>query len=237
MTDLDADPAVLPRAIPQKCQDAEAVARVCAGDVAAFELLMRRYNQRLFRLARSVLRDENEAEDVVQETYLRAYEALPRFEGRAQFSTWISRIAFHEALARLRRRNRTELVDFADSERIDMHPHSTELPAEQLASAKELAALLTLAVDRLPIDLRTAFTLRLVEGLDTNETAASLDLTPANVKVRVHRARAMLRDYIDRQIGEGVRELYQFGGQRCDRIVSTVLTRLSPPEPLPRHDA
>lgn len=204
------------------------LARVRAGDTSAFEQLMRRYNCRLFRLARSVLRDDHEAEDVVQETYVRAYRALARFEGRARFSTWISRIAFHESLARMRKRDRTLLVDFSAAERDELHPPSGELPPEQLASGKELGTLLAEAIDALPIDLRTVFVLRMVEGLDTQETAASLDLTPANVKVRLHRARAMLRERIDRQVGAAVRELYQFAGERCNRIVRHVLAATLP---------
>jgi RNA polymerase sigma-70 factor (ECF subfamily) len=207
-------------------RDEEIVDRVLEGDLSSFELIMRRYNQRLFRIARSIVGEDNETEDVLQQTYVSAFEHLPQFAGRARFSTWLTRIAIHEALARRMRRSRMQVVDFLDPENTRMAPRTTEPSPEQHASAKELGNLLTKAVDALPEDLRLVFALRMIEGLDTSESASCLQLTEANVKVRLHRARAMLRDHIDDQIGVEARQLYEFGGQRCDRIVRAVLARL-----------
>jgi RNA polymerase sigma-70 factor (ECF subfamily) len=201
---------------------------VLAGDLAAFELIMRRYNQRMFRLARSVVGNDEEAEDVVQDAYVRAYEHLDQFAGRARFSTWLVRIAWHEALARRRRSQRQPAIDLSDPKNVSLVPLMATPGPEHRTSIQELGGVLTAAVEELPEELRSVFVLRMVEDLDTEETAACLELTEANVKVRLHRARALLRDHIDARIGASVRQLYQFDGPRCDRIVRTVLERLRP---------
>jgi RNA polymerase sigma-70 factor (ECF subfamily) len=210
----------------QSPSDADIIGSVLQGDVASFELIMRRYNQRLFRVARSVVRNDDEAEEIVQEAYVRGYERLNQLENRHRFSAWITQIVFHESLASRRRSRRMVATDLSDSDnpaqvRLAIHHNVGED-----TDARELGSVLTKAVDDLPDDLRTVFTLRLIEELDTEETAACLDLTAANVKVRLHRARALLQERIDRQIGAHVRQLYQFGGERCNRIVSTVLGRI-----------
>ncbi|MES2790817.1 MAG: RNA polymerase sigma factor [Planctomycetota bacterium] len=225
-TDL-ADPEDQPTPPVLSPTDSEIAGRVLAGDLAVFEVLMRRYNQRLFRIVRSIVGDDGEAEDVVQETYVRAFEHLGQFDGRAMFSTWLTKIAIHEALARRNRRQRMQVVDLSDPENSNMVSSAARHEAEDEASAKELGVILARAVDELPDDLRTVFAMRMIEGLNTDETAACLDLTAANVKVRLHRARTMLRERIDERIGVGVRQLYQFGGERCDRIVRAVLARLA----------
>jgi RNA polymerase sigma-70 factor, ECF subfamily len=207
--------------------DEDAVRRVLAGDKAAFELLMRRYNQRLFRIVRSIVRDDDEAEDLVQQTYVQAFQNLSQFAGNARFSTWLTKIGINEAFARQRRRSSMHVMDFSDPKNANMEPLMASKPAEEQACLKELRAVLTKAVDDLPEDLRTVFTLRVIEEADTEETAECLGLSEANVKVRLHRARALLRDRIDKQIGAGVRKVYQFDGQRCDRIVKSVLERLA----------
>jgi RNA polymerase sigma-70 factor (ECF subfamily) len=203
------------------------VGRVLEGDIAAFEHIMRRYNQRLFRLVRSMIADENECEDVLQETYVRAFEHLNQFAGQAKFSTWLTRIAVHAAIARRRRLGRSPSIDFSAPDNVGMVPLTRRPGAEREASIKELGMVLNTAVDSLPEELRTVFALRMVEGLDTSETANCLELSEANVKVRLHRARALLRTRIDARLGTEVRQLYQFGGERCDRIVSAVLARLA----------
>jgi RNA polymerase sigma-70 factor, ECF subfamily len=208
--------------------DEDAVRRVLSGDTASYELIMRRYNQRMFRVARSIIGDDSEAEDVVQETYVLAYEHLAQFAGRAKFSTWLTRIAVHEAIARQRRRKSMPTVDLTDPSNVDLEPLMESQQPEEHACSRELEAVLTRAIDHLPSDLRTVFTMRMVEELDTEETAACLDITAANVKVRLHRARALLRQQIDDQIGTSVRKTYQFDGERCDRIVKTVMQRLFP---------
>lgn len=206
--------------------DEAIVARVLAGDIDSFELLMRRYNQRLYRIARSIVGEDVEAEDVVQESYLRAYRGLSEFRGEAKFSTWLTKIAVHEASARRRRRGRMRLMDFRESEAASAAAGASAAGGEREASMGELHDLLVRAVDALEPELRTVFTLRAVEGLDTETTAECLDLTPANVKVRLHRARERLRTWIDRAIGVEARRLHQFDGARCDRMVEGVMRRL-----------
>lgn len=202
------------------------VSRVLQGDLAAFELIMRRYNQRLFRIIRPIVSDDDEAEDVLQETYLRAYEHLAQFEHRARFSTWVTRIAVHEASARRSRRQRMRMLSdgAADAWPSDArHSHA----GESEASMRELRDVITREMEALPQELCVVFTMRMIEGMDTDETAACLGLSPSNVRVRLHRARTLLQSRIDDRIGSEVRRLYQFDGERCDRIVRLVLTRLS----------
>ena len=203
--------------------DEEVVRRVLAGDVAAFELILRRYNQRLYRVARSIVGDDGEAEDVVQETYLRAYEHLSQFAGRSSFATWLTRIAVHEAFARRRCRQRVRLVDMHETEALTMDPFTE---AHDEVSTRELGDVLREAIDALPGDFRVVFTLRLVEGRSTQDADECLGLSPANVKVRLHRARSQLRQTVERRLGEEVRRLYQFDGERCDRIVRFVMSRV-----------
>jgi RNA polymerase sigma-70 factor (ECF subfamily) len=206
--------------------DEEVVERVLSGELAVFEVLMRRYNQRLFRVVRSIVDHDDEAEDVLQQTYTSAFEHLRQFAGRAKFSTWLTRIAVHEALARLKQRQRLRPVDFSAADNAGLVPLSRAPSAERVAVNQELTVLLAKVVGELPVELRIVFALRIVEGASTSESAACLNLSEANVKVRLHRARALLQARIDGQIGEEARRLYQFGGARCDRIVHTVLRRL-----------
>jgi RNA polymerase sigma-70 factor, ECF subfamily len=207
--------------------DEDAVRRVLAGDAASFELLMRRYNQRMFRVVRSMLGNDLEAEDVVQDAYVRAFEHLGQFANRAKFSTWLIKIAVHEATARMRRNKPVQLVDLSDPHNSGIEPLMESQSAEQQASIKELGGVLTQAIDNLPNDLRTVFTMRVIEEIDTEATAACLDISESNVKVRLHRARSLLRESIDEQIGPSIRQVYQFDGERCDRIVNAVFARLA----------
>jgi RNA polymerase sigma-70 factor (ECF subfamily) len=207
--------------------DDEIVRRVQAGDVAAFEILMRRYNQRLFRVARGILGNDAEAEDVVQEAYVRAFQHLQQFAGRSQFSTWLTKIAVYESLSRRRAQHRLQLIDGGE---IDSMPvNKTTADAAETASRRELAHVLADAVDSLSPDLRAVVALRMIENLSTAETAACLDLTEANVKTRLHRAKLELRSWIDDRLGEEVRQLYAFDGHRCDRIVERVFARIAKP--------
>ena len=202
--------------------DEEVVARILAGETALFELLMRRYNQRLYRITRSMVGDDGEAEDVTQDAYVRAFEHLDQFAGRARFSTWLTRIAVHEASARLRRRGR----------QIDIEEHMPTLASaapgpEQRAADHELGQAIEAAVDALPAVYRSVFILREIEGLSTAETAACLDLNGETVKTRLHRARALLRNHINARIGAVGRETFQFAGARCDRTVAAVMARIT----------
>ncbi len=209
--------------------DEQVVARVLAGDTACFEIIMRRYNQRLYRVARSILHDEHEAEDVMQDTYVRAYQHLRQFEGRAKFSTWLTRIAVHEALARVRRRQRFAELEPAHDRKEDPMDSilSKDLSPEQAASTGELGRLLERAIDSLPETYRAVFMLRDVEEMSTEEAAASLEISQENVKTRLHRARAMLRRELYQRAGAGSSSAFQFMGTRCDRVVERVFQRIA----------
>ncbi|HYG61248.1 MAG TPA: RNA polymerase sigma factor [Thermoanaerobaculia bacterium] len=218
-------PALLPAAAPTALSDEEVVARVLAGDTSLFEILMRRYNQRLFRVARGIVTDDAEAEDVTQDAYVRAFRDLASFRGEARFSTWLTRIACHEALARARKRRR--LVSIGGDEPPEP-PTETPGPEKELAN-RELHAILREAVEILPDPLRSVFCLREIEGLSTEETADALGLTVENVRVRLHRAKRSLRERLDQRIGDEVRRLYLFDGARCDRMVENVFARIDRP--------
>jgi RNA polymerase sigma-70 factor (ECF subfamily) len=207
--------------------DERIVQRVLAGDLAAYELIMRRYNQRLFRVVRAIVRDSDEAEDVLQETYVRAYEHLGQFEGRSRFSTWLTRIAVHEAAARRRRQRRMHPFDASEHDTPDAAEGGRAGEPERGLIGSELGAVLTDAVDSLPEEMRLVFTLRVMQGLDTAETSACLSMSASNVKVQLHRARVRLRTRLSRAIGEEACRLHQFDGERCDRVVAGVLSRLA----------
>lgn len=221
--------AILEQAKQEGWTDGEVVRRVLAGETPLYEILMRRYNQRLYRVARAILRDDAEAEDVMQDAYVRAYQHLADFEGRAQFSTWLARIAVHEALARSRRRARFEpLQNPAGSEGGVMNLlASGERDPEQQVCDLELKGLLERAILELPEDYRLVFVLREVEEMDTAETAESLGLSPENVKVRLHRARAMLRKQLYAQAGAKTVQAFQLHAARCDRVVREVFRTLA----------
>jgi RNA polymerase sigma-70 factor, ECF subfamily len=207
--------------------DEEIVARVRAGETPLFELLIRRYNQRLYRVARSILRDEQEAEDVMQHAYVNAFAKLHQFEGRARFSTWLTRIAVHEAFARARRRARWKgLDDMSETLSPEGSPRDERPDPEQQAQAAELRRLLEAAIDALPGIYRTAFVLREAEGLDTLEVAECLDISQVAVRARVHRARVLLRRGLFERTGATNASAFSFHLTRCDRIVAGVFARL-----------
>lgn len=207
--------------------DEEVVRRVRAGEYELFEILMRRYNQRLFRVARSILRDETEAEDVMQQAYLNAYTHLQQFADRARFSTWLTRIAVNEALGRLRRRRRVQEVDVSSETEGTGVPLKSHAPdPEQLARSGELRRLLEGAIDALPRPARAAFVLREVEGLSTAEAAESLGVSEDVVKTRLHRARRQLRQDLFDRAGIVRQDAFAFHASRCDRVVAAVLARL-----------
>lgn len=211
--------------------DAVLAVRARSGDHAAFELIMRRHNQRLYRLALGIVRDPSEAEDVVQEAYIRAYTKLDGFQGPDGLSAWLGRIASNEALGRLRRGKRLVALDDAPpdaAETSNVVPLGSALPAdpERLAANGELRQLIERAVGELPDDFRAVFMLRAVEGLSVAETAAHLDLEQATVKTRFHRARTRLRAALGDEIEALMPEAFKFAGARCDRIVAGVLARL-----------
>ncbi|MDF2780989.1 MAG: polymerase sigma factor [Geminicoccaceae bacterium] len=228
--------------------DVELLERCRAGDAVAFELIMRRYNRRLFRLARSIVRNAAEAEDVVQETYLRAYARGHEFRGPHGFSAWLARIAANEALGRLRARSRVvSLDDYVSSAGGDVDVRrietitSPQLDPERLTGNAELRRLLEAAIDALPDDFRVVFVLRAVEGMSIAEAAASLSIRPETVKTRFHRARRLVQETLGARFESLLPAAFEFGGARCDRIVAIVFARLRPafaaarqgrPEPL-----
>jgi RNA polymerase sigma-70 factor (ECF subfamily) len=213
--------------------DAEVVERVRSGEVGLYELLMRRHNQGVYRVARSVLTDDAEAEDVLQEAWVRAYEHLDRFEGRASFATWVSRIAYYEALARARAGKRRTPVENSEGEimpEVNRRRTSSDSP-ESLAIRGQLGEILQSSIDALPGMYRVVFVLREVEQLSTLETAESLGLSEEAVKTRLHRSRALLRRDLEGRIGPAVAETYGFLGPRCDRTVARVMERISAARP------
>jgi RNA polymerase sigma-70 factor (ECF subfamily) len=227
--------------------DGRLIERVRAGDPVAFELIMRRYNQRLFRMARSILRNGSEAEDVVQDSYVRAYEKIDDFIGPAGFSAWLGRIVINEALGRLRTRGRViSLDDFVDGPGNDtegggeirrLDTIRTQQPdPERLAVNSELRRLLETAIDALPDDFRVVFVLRAVEGLSVVETAEYLSIRPETVKTRFHRARRHLQDNLGAQFETLMPSTFAFAGEHCDRIVAAVLERLEPSFAAARRD-
>jgi RNA polymerase sigma-70 factor (ECF subfamily) len=219
-------PALQSAAVPTTLSDEEVVARVLAGDTSLFEILMRRYNQRLFRVARGILADDAEAEDVAQEAWLRAFRELAGFRGEARFSTWLTRIACHEALARANKRRRLVPITGGDGGGEPPEPPAEAPGPERDLENRELQSLLREAVEVLPDPLRTVFCLREIELLSTEETADALGLTVENVRVRLHRAKRSLRQTLDERIGREVRRLYLFDGARCDRMVERVFAAI-----------
>jgi RNA polymerase sigma-70 factor (ECF subfamily) len=221
------------KASAESWTDLEVVERVKAGDSALYEIIMRRYNQRLYRVARAILRDDAEAEDVMQDTYVQAYQHLDQFAGTAHFSTWLTRIAVHGALRRLRLRGRNEQLDDSQyDEEGSMCIAETSPDPEQRAFIAELGQILEEAVLALPDKYRTVVMLRDVEEMTTSETAAALDLTEQNVKVRLHRGRAMMRDWLFARVGGDGKRAFPFMGIRCDRVVFGVFARLREANPL-----
>jgi len=208
----------------QALSDEEIVSRILQGDTALFEVLMRRHNQRVFRAARAILRDEREAEDVMQEAYVNAFAHLAQFDGRAQFSTWLTRIAVNEAIARARRQKRYEPLDVASQETF---MPTTSLPdPERETFGHELGKLIEAAVDKLGDGYREVFMMRQVEGLSTAETAQILGVSEDVVKTRFSRARhAIQQDLLDRT-GAAAQTAFTFGQARCDRIVAVVLASI-----------
>ena len=207
--------------------DDEVVGRVLGGQTALFELLMRRHNERIYRTARAIVKDEREAEDVMQQAYVNAYAHLGQFDGRAQFSTWLTRIAVHEALARVRKRARvTGLFPHEHAFQDAQMPTSQSPDPERQAFARELGGLLERAIDRLPDGSREVFMLRQVEGMSTAEVAVTLEITEDVVKTRLSRARAALRRDLAAKVDMASPDTFRFLRPRCDHIVAAVLARI-----------
>jgi RNA polymerase sigma-70 factor, ECF subfamily len=207
--------------------DMETIQQVLGGNTAMFELLMRRYNERIYRAARSIVRDDQEAEDVMQQAYVNAFTHLRQFNGSAQFSTWLTRIAINEALARVRRRGRYEVFD---DDLSNVEPFMSSSPAhspERQAFVGELRGLLEWAIDALPDGMREVFVLREVEGLSTSEASECLGVSEDVVKTRLSRGRAHLRRLLMERTGATAPEAFRFYRPRCDRVVAQVLAKIA----------
>ena len=224
--------SVSDRAAWEAITDEEVVRRVRGGETSLYEILMRRYNQRLYRVARSILRDDAEAEDVMQEAYVKAYEHLHQFAGAARFSTWLTKIAVYEAIARVRRRGRTEDLESVSEVRLHAMANKTRGASdpERQTYSREMKLLLEQSVDSLPEHYRCVFVLRAVEGLSVAETAECLDVGTETVKTRFHRARSFLRKEIHQRAGIVAADVFPFHLTRCDRVVEAVFRRIGSAE-------
>jgi RNA polymerase sigma-70 factor (ECF subfamily) len=213
--------------------DNELAVRAAAGDEAAFEAIMRRYNRLLFRTARSILRSDAETEEVLQEAYLRAWRALGSFRADAKLSTWLARIVINEALGRLRRRG-AQVIPLEPAMEPDATPVHERLEDDDPDGQPELVAmraqmrrLMEAQIDRLPEAFRTVFMLRAVEELSVDEVAAALEIPEATVRTRFFRARSLLREGLSREVDLAMGDAFAFAGRRCDRIVAGVLAKLA----------
>jgi RNA polymerase sigma-70 factor (ECF subfamily) len=212
--------------------EAELIARARRKDGTAVARIIRQHNQRLYRIARSILRDDTEAEDALQEAYIRAFTSLDLFRGESRLGTWLARIVTNEALGRLRRRKPT--VDFdtfaktheASAEIIRFPAANPDLDPETTMAQREIRALLERAIDALPEAFRTVLVARLIEGMSIEETADLYGIRPETVKTRLHRARRLLKDEMAKHVGPVMGDAFPFAGRRCERLTETVVTRL-----------
>jgi RNA polymerase sigma-70 factor, ECF subfamily len=217
----------------ETASDAELVRLVLGKDEAATRALMQRYNRRLYRVARGVVRDDSEAEDVLQEAYLRAFSGLADFRGESSLSTWLTRIVLNQALQRLRRRTDVPVSHIdQDTERrgaevIPFPASQSTIDPERAMAQQQLCQLVERAIDELPCEFRTVLMARVIEGMSVEETAAAFDLQPETVKTRLHRARRLLKQALAEHIGPHFGDLFPFAGQRCDRITNAVIERLN----------
>ena len=212
-------------------EDLDLARRAGAGDPQAFRSIMATHNQALYRIARAVIRNDSEAEDVVQEAYLRAFNHLDSFRGEATLATWLSRITLNEALGRLRRKKRAEKALRAKEPGIPAQiipfPGSTSSDdPERMMAQRQILQLVERATDNLPDVYRGVFMARVIEGRSVEETADLLGVRPETVKTRLHRARLLVRRELEQQIGPVLLDAFPFAGRRCERLTATVMQRL-----------
>lgn len=216
-------------ATPAEDEDLALAHRIAAGEQTAFELMMRRHNRRLYRLARATLRNDADAEDALQETYLAAYRHMAAFRGESTLFTWLSRLLLNECYGRLRKHSRREaLFPIADDieKEVDAMTINDFNPPYHAAARAELRGLLEARLDALPVSFRTVFVLRSVEELSVEETAHCLGIPEATVRSRHFRANALLRESLARDVGVVEKSLFEFDGDDCDRVVERTLARL-----------
>ena len=222
-------PQTMPVPVPMEEAEASLVRRAAAGEAAAVRLIIKAHNQRLYRLVRAVMRSNADAEDVLQEAYLHAFANLASFEGGASLSTWLSRIALNAALMRLRaqkRLKRAAVTVPAEAEIIPFPLSSSTADPERVMAQRQLLHLVEEATDALPDAFRLVFVARVIEGLSVEETAALLDLPPATVKTRLHRARKLIRTRLEERIGPVLIDAFPFAGTRCERLTEAVIEKL-----------
>ncbi|MBZ9793080.1 RNA polymerase sigma factor [Rhizobium sp. 3T7] len=214
--------------------DVELARRAAARDRHAFRAIMTSHNQRLFRLARSIVRNDSEAEDVVQEAYVLGFAHLNRFRGESSLATWLSRIVINEALGRLRKKRRTTLASSMEqSVGATIVQFPVDNPSgdpERTMAQRQILQLVEQATDALPDIYRTVFVARVIEGLSMEETASLLGLRAETVKTRLHRARRLVRESLDEQIGPVLLSAFPFAGRRCERLTAAVMSRLGFPD-------
>lgn len=216
-------------ATPAEDDDLALAHRIAAGEQAAFELMMRRHNRRLYRLARATLRNDADAEDALQEAYLAAYRNMAAFRGESTLYTWLTRLLLNECYGRRRKHSRREaLLPIADDieKEVDAMTINDFNPPYHAAARAELRGLLEARLDALPVSFRTVFVLRSVEELSVEETAHCLGIPEATVRSRHFRANALLREALSRDIGVAEKSLFEFDGDDCDRVVARTLARL-----------
>ena len=203
-------------------------------DGASFEALMRRYNPRLFRVARSILKDDTEAEDALQEAYVQAYRSMSGFRGDAEVATWLTRIVINQALMQLRKRKRERHVVPFGNQHSDQGAQEAEVPDPHAESPSDLTLraevrrIIERRIDELPVAFRTVFVMREVEEMTVQETAECLGVPEGTVRTRLFRARALLRDSLERDMDTARADVFSFDGARCDRIVDAALARIQP---------
>lgn len=218
-------PFKMPEAAEALSGDLLLVQRALARDAGAFRTIIKTYNQRLYRIARGILRNDAEAEDVVQEAYVRAFANLAAFRGDASLATWLSRIVINEALGRLRKRRRTVAMPENPEAQIIRFPLNPSDDPERTMAQRQILALVERATDSLPDIYRMVFVARVIEGLSMEETADLLGLRPETVKTRLHRARSLLRKALDDEIGPVLLDAFPFAGRRCERLTKAVMGR------------
>ncbi|MER8865560.1 RNA polymerase sigma factor [Mesorhizobium sp. M0751] len=218
-------PAAL-TATPAASDDMQLVGRALARDGDAFRTIIKTHNQRLYRLARGVVRNDSEAEDIVQETYVSAFAHLESFRGDASLATWLSRIVINEALGRLRKRRRMVAMPENPQAEIIRFPLNPSDDPERTMAQRQILELVERATDSLPDVYRMVFVARVIEGLSIEETAELLGVRPETIKTRLHRARALVRKALDDQIGPVLLDAFPFAGRRCERLTNAVMQRL-----------
>jgi RNA polymerase sigma-70 factor (ECF subfamily) len=212
----------------------ELVRRSLARDDQAFRTIMSRYNRRLYRIARGIVRNDSDAEDIVQEAYVKAFMHLANFRGESSLATWLSRITINEALGRLRRKRTMKEVSRVEDQRseaeiIPFPQMTTNEDPEKTMAQRQILQLVEQATDNLPENFRMVFVTRVIEGMSVEETAEILGIPPETVKTRLHRARKLVREQLDKQIGPVLMDAFPFAGKRCERVTEAVLRRLGFP--------